>query len=303
MTRNTKIGIVAPSSRVPQKELKQGLARLKAAGYSLQVHPQVKKNHLFFAGNDTQRAAAFWEYALNPKLPVLWSARGGWGAARILPQLEKYTRQNGIPPRKLLVGYSDTTSLHEFVRSEWGWVTLHAPMPGLGEFTRMKEKDFRNICQFVDGTWGAKQSQYKVKFLGAAPKSAIEGELVGGNLSVWTALLGTPYASKASGKILFFEDVSEAFYRIDRLLYQCLSSRSLEGVKAIVLGTFEDCGDRIMAPQKALREVFGALGAALGVPVGYGLKVGHVSGQTPLPLGGRYRLEKTGQLVLQSWDW
>jgi muramoyltetrapeptide carboxypeptidase len=121
-----KISIVAPSAVVPQVELGLGVERLEAAGFVPRVHAQVRKKHLFFAGSDEVRAKGFYEAANDPATEALWCARGGYGSFRLLPLLEKLKKP---ARRKLLVGYSDSTALMEFVRQRWGWATLHGPMP------------------------------------------------------------------------------------------------------------------------------------------------------------------------------
>ena len=126
-----RIGVVAPSSKIPQAEFRLGLNQIREAGMLPVVHPQCKKSDRFFAGTDEERALAFFDYAVDPRFPVVWCARGGYGAARILPYLENLTAERGVPERKLLLGYSDATALMEYTRNRWGWATLHSPMPAM----------------------------------------------------------------------------------------------------------------------------------------------------------------------------
>src|ERR1041385_308146 len=125
-----RVGIFAASSVVPEVEFQTGIAHLRANGFDPVIHAQVPKHHFTFAGNDQERAEAIYTYAVDPTIPILWAARGGYGAGRLLPILEKLTKERGAPgENKLLIGYSDVTVLHEFARARWGWSTLHAPMP------------------------------------------------------------------------------------------------------------------------------------------------------------------------------
>lgn len=318
------IGVVAPSSVVPRVEFELGIERLRSGDLRVEVHPQCFKRSLYLAGDDVLRAEAFFEYAVRPDLPVIWCARGGYGAARLLPILDHLSTELGIPgEKKLLVGYSDATALLEFVRARWGWSALHAPMPGLRDFAGVKPADWRALEGFISGKiMDAAWSRKRLRWLGRTPSRAIEGVLVGGNLSVWASLCGTPFEPRARDKILFFEDVSENFYRMDRMLQQLAQSGGLDGVAAIVLGTFEGCQDavpKVMASRKGssmkplratislrrwLEDVVGGLGDWMGIPVAYGLGVGHGrAGQVPLPIGGRYRLSADGRLELLHWDW
>jgi muramoyltetrapeptide carboxypeptidase len=330
-----KIGIIAPSAPVPLIELKLGVDRIKKAGFSVIVHPQCRKKHLFFAGTDSERASAFFEYAQNPEISALWCGRGGYGAVRLLPILEKYTQEKGIPPKKLLVSYSDGTALMEYVRKVWGWSTLHAPMPGLRKFSLLPDQDWDAMANWIQGKQAVSPwEKKKLTYWTAPPQVEIRAPLVGGNLTVWNSLVGTRFEAKGQDRILFLEDVDESLYRIDRVLQQLTLSQNLNGVKAIVLGNFLNCRDyspsvlkefpspksrnrvlhspkpgelkplrKVYPELKVLKQIFREIGEKLQIPVAYGLPVGHGPEVSPLPLGADYRLLPTGQLELLKWDW
>ncbi|MGE5612072.1 MAG: S66 peptidase family protein [Bacillota bacterium] len=312
---------MATSSVVPIVELELGVARLRDAGLSVRVHEQCSRQHFTFAGTDPQRAEAFFEYATSQDIDVIWCARGGYGATRILPLLEQMTRERGKPPRKLLIGYSDVTALHEFVRKRWDWCTLHATMPGALNFDQIHPIEWRATLDWVRGLATETPWPEPLKFLTPCPAQPLEGELVGGNLTLWACLAGTPYAPSAAGKILFFEEVGEPWYRIDRMITQIEQAGMLAGAQAILLGDFKDCRDethRVLkqpgsiekAPMRpsysqtqALEEIFGALGQRLAIPVATGLPAGHGPHFAPLPLGAHYQLSPQGTLYLTQWDW
>jgi muramoyltetrapeptide carboxypeptidase len=318
---NCRIGIVAPSSVVPTVELGLGVARLRSTGLSVRVHEQCSRQQFTFAGTDLQRATAFFEYATADDIDVLWCARGGYGATRILPILEQMTRQHGKPPRKLLAGYSDVTALHEFVRKHWGWCTLHATMPGALNFDQIQPAEWQATINWMRGLATQTPWRTPMRFIAATPTQPIQGELVGGNLTVWASMAGTPYAPSAAGKILFFEDVGEAWYRIDRMITQIEQAGMLAGAIAILLGDFKDCRDEThhvlreagsgqqvplrpcYAEAEAIDAIFGSLGRRLGIPVAMGLPIGHGPNFAPLPLGAAYSLSNQGTLNLVSWDW
>lgn len=270
------------------------------------------------------------EYASDPRIEVLWCARGGHGALRLLPILDRLTARKGIPSQKLLVGYSDITALLEYVRTKWGWSSLHAPMPGARSFSQLRDFELRPLMNWVRGQvspmpWGMK----KLKFVGSPPRREIRGELIGGNLTVWTALLGTPYSPQRvhrEGRILFFEDVGESLYRLDRILVQLKLSGAFEGIQALVLGNFEGCLDippQVLArrqyqvpplpedlkplrkklnPARVIPQIFAEFGASCGIPVAYGLPVGHGPDRAALPFG-EYCLGTDGSFQLSSWSW
>lgn len=330
-----RIGIFAPSSVVGQVELGVGVDFLTKAGFEVQVHQQVRAKHFTFAGRDEQRAEALFDLAHNKQVDIVWAARGGYGAQRLLPYLDDLTKKHGKPIRKLLIGYSDVTVLHEYVRRKWGWATLHAPMPSAASFTRLKKEEWRNILKLVRGEMiDYPAGQKKMRWMTEPPSRAITGELVGGNLSLWQSLVGTPWSpTTGKGKILFFEDVDEKLYRLDRMIVQISQAGLLDGAAAMVLGDFTDCNDEsntclapcqgavlkkaIANPTKAqrqplrktfstehgLREIFVPVCERLRIPLIKGLPVGHGPGYFPLPLGGTYELSADGRLQLMSWNW
>jgi muramoyltetrapeptide carboxypeptidase len=335
MSRRLTIGVVAPSSQVPEVELELGLEKLKQEGFAVKLHPQVRKSHLFFAGRDEDRAGAFFDYAVDPAIDVLWCARGGYGALRMLPLIERLAAERGIPDRKLLVGYSDATILLEYVRARWGWSVLHAPMPSMRSFTILARDEWSSLLGCVRGEERVPEwSRRKLKFHGKPPRKAIEGQLVGGNLASWNSLTGTPYEPTVKKKILFLEDIDESLYRLDRMVQHLKIAGGLEGVRAIVLGNFQNCGDhsaqalkkrptprrakaalasprqgelkplrKVMEDSAGLLEVFGEVARSLGVPLAYGLPAGHGPGRAPVPLGAEYALNPDGRLELQRWSW
>ncbi len=327
MTRASlpRIGVVATSSAIGQIELQMGVEKLRTAGFSVRIHPVTARRHKFWAGTDSQRVEALLEYAHDPAIDVIWCARGGYGVTRILRELDDRTRKNRPPRKKLLVGYSDVTALHVFAARRWGWSTLHAPMPAGESFVGLKDRtEWGPLLNLVSGRglksmpWGSK----KLRFLDSAPRPRqnIFGPLMGGNLSLWAALAGTPDFPRAAGAILFFEDVSEGLYRIDRYLTQLENAGAFEGVRGIILGDFADCRDTVqkvlmdrggkykplrpaLAQTSFLKMAFGELGTRHGFPVAIGLPVGHGPHYSPLPLHAKYRLKVDGNLQLMDWTW
>jgi len=165
--------------------------------------------------------------------------------------------------------------------------------------------------------WGP----HRLEFIANPPTTPIEAPLIGGTLTLWSVLCGTPWQPSAAGKMLFFEDVGETWYRIDRMVTQLLQAGRFEGTKAIILGDFKDCNDentlvlkdrdssekiplrRVYSQRECMQETFGHLAKQLQIPIALGLPVGHGPNFWPLPLGAEYRLSSDGRLQLISWDW
>src|SRR3954467_10845309 len=159
MPNSIRIALVAASSVVPRLDLETGADRLRADGFDVYLHPQCFETHFTYAGTDEQRAAALWQVANDDRFNIIWLARGGYGAARLLPFLDQLTAQHGPPPRKLLVGSSDVTVLHEYARPRWHWPTLHAPMPAASNFGLYDANHYRALLDLIQGrhpgkAWG-----------------------------------------------------------------------------------------------------------------------------------------------------
>ena len=284
------VAVVATSSVVPSIELTEGVRTLRDAGMTVSVAANCNEESFLFAGDDATRAEQFYQAACSES-ELIWCANGGYGAARLLPLLDRLP----MPPMKTLIGYSDVTALLSFVRTRWKWRTIHAPMVASKVLADTLEylKEPRSIhCPLQ---W-------------ITPPLEVTATIVGGNLAVWTSMIGTPFAEPAAAKMLFLEDVDEPPYRIDRLVTQLQQSGGLEDVAAIVLGAFSDCEDRVKRVRaasgeqvplrrtwnidEALLEIFGRL----DVPVAKGLPVGHGGYAMPLPLGIPFRLSADGVL-------
>jgi muramoyltetrapeptide carboxypeptidase len=323
MSQPIPVGIFAGSSVVPQIEFRAGVEHLRKNGFEPRIQSQVSAEEFIFPGSDADRAKAFYDLAVDPNIPVLWAARGGYGATRLIPHLDIYTYRGRPKSKKLLVGYSDVTVLHEFVRQKWGWSTLHAPMPAASNFDSLDPAEWNAIVQYVRGGQADPPWQHAtLNWLTDPPAQPIRAPLVGGNLSLWTAMAGTSLAARPPvGKIIFLEDVGEAFYRIDRMIVQLHQSGAFDGAAAIVLGDFTNCNDednqcladpatgakkslrKVYQQPEAFQRIFGDLGKRVGVPVAQGLPVGHGPNYAPLPLGATYELTPAGTLQLLEWDW
>jgi muramoyltetrapeptide carboxypeptidase len=339
-----RVRVVAPSSVVPQAELRLGVAELRARGLEVQLDRQVARRSLFFAGTHEERLNALVEALWSDSVDVVWCARGGYGANHLLSGLEQALKRRGRPAgRKLLVGSSDATSLLEFARTRLGLNVLHGPMPGLNRFVLLPEVEKDALFSWVGGQapknpWGPR---FRLRWWSKAPLAPVRGTLVGGNLTVWNTLLGTPFQPRHSEPvILFLEDVTETLPRIDRAVRHLAAAGGLSGVSAIVLGNFLSCEDAVpqvmgklpekltraspaklhaglrALPRTALRPlrrkysqieglkaIFEVISREFGVPVAWGLPVGHGPEQCSLPLGLEAMLTPEGRFELGPWGW
>ena len=329
--KKINIGIIAPSSVIPKAEFELGLSELKKIGFSVKVHPSTYENYFFYPAPDLDRAKAFFEYATDPSLDILWCARGGYGATHLLPFLKKMSSRKKPKP-KTLIGYSDATALLEFAKNEWGWDTIHAPMPSLRTFSILKKAEKETLLNFISVACKIEkkaESQFKLQFIHRPSNfHSLEAPVVGGNLFVWNSLLGTPYQGNASGKILFLEEIQENLGRINRMVHHLEQAGGLKKVKAIVLGDFLDCNDsvgnsldsipdnvsedflrnppsQLLKPMRTLYSsevglnfIFKELGVRNQIPILKGAPVGHGPNYFPLFFGKKYSILKNGKFYI-----
>jgi muramoyltetrapeptide carboxypeptidase LdcA involved in peptidoglycan recycling len=223
----------------------------------------------------------------------------------------------------------------EFVRQRWGWSILHGPMPSMRKFPLLPKKDWVALSGWIRREKSqAPWAQNALKFWTPPPSQAIEAQVIGGNLTLWDCLTATPIQPSSRGKILFLEEVDEGLYRMDRVLHHLNLAGRFHEIRGIILGNFLNCRDaapqvlkvkpekrslrrilteprprelqplrKLLPDLKGLQEIFKEIGERHGIPVAFGLPVGHGPGVSPLPLGARYRLNPDGILELLEWDW
>lgn len=287
------LGFAGPSGAVADPEQVFAGARAAAEmGYRVKLGESCTARYGYLSGDDKGRAADLNRMFLDPEVDGVVCARGGYGAPRILDRLDY-----GAIARsgKALLGYSDITALHMALWKQCRIPTLHGPMPatewarpGFCGFTR------ESLTALLEGRQAGRP-------LGNPPGEpapialkggTCEGVLVGGNLSLVCALMGTPYMPDLRGCILFLEDVDEYLYRIDRMLTQLRLAGAFEACAGVVLGAFTNCSaqhpDRSLTLHRIVADC--VLESARG-PVLSGLMAGHCENKISLALGVLYRLD------------
>lgn len=292
-----RVAVVTPSSAVVSRErIETGLEVLRGWGLDPYLTPNATEVHGHLAGTDAQRAADLNGAFRDPSVRAVWTSRGGYGATRILDLLD-WPALAADP--KLLIGFSDITALLLATWRRLHLVTVHGQFVGrLGLQPPATLDLLRRMVTEPEPLGPLSQPD------GAPPVRVIrggtaEGRLVGGNLALLTALVGTTDAPDLRGAILFLEDVAEAPYRLDRMLVQLRSAGLLDGVAGIVVGELPDCDPPDTRPSLTAAEVVDDVLGGLRVPVVADLAVGHVDRQLPLPVGARARLDAdAGTLAL-----
>ncbi|HEU5029304.1 MAG TPA: LD-carboxypeptidase [Spirillospora sp.] len=303
-----RVAVVAPSGPAEPARLEAGCAALRDLGLDVVVGKHaldrvnlgapgpVRDDWHRLAGTDADRAADLQAAWCDPRVRAVVCARGGYGATRVLDHLDwdalaAAAEAPGGP--KVLHGSSDITALHAAFGARLGVTTSFGPMPA-GLIADIGAPDpGGDLAATLDGLRAALfGGPVTLPGTHALRPGRAEGPLTGGTLTLITALLGTPYAPPpAKGGIVFLEDVTEAPYRIDRMLVQLLQAGWLDGAAGVALGSWERSGD-----PAELDAVFTARLGPLGVPVLAGLPAGHGARQGTLELGAPAVLDAPGDL-------
>jgi muramoyltetrapeptide carboxypeptidase len=266
---------------------------LTALGLVAKRGPHLLDRRGSLAGSDRDRAADVMAMFTDPTVKAVLPVRGGWGCARILPHLDfEAIRRNP----KVLIGYSDLTALLLAIHARTGLVTFHGPNgasnwnpTSTDFFTRVVLKgEPVTFTNPRDKGETLAQTEYRIKTI---TPGVARGRLLGGNLSVLTALLGSPYLPDFRDAILFLEDVHEAPYRIDRMLTQLALAGVLEGARAVVWGTCHECEPDAGFGSLTIPDLLDDHVKPLGVPAWRGALVGHIDRQFTLPIGAEVEVD------------
>ena len=289
------VGLVEPAGFTDDAfDLELVKAAIVAMGLKPKAAPHLAARYGYLAGRDRDRAADLNAMYADDEVRAVFAVRGGWGSARTLPFLDwKTIRANP----KLLIGFSDITALHMAFAARAGFTTIHGP-GAASSWGKFSWDAFRGLA-FDGGTPlylpAAGSEDRLVQRIGQVrtfrPGRA-SGRLLGGNLTVLSALMGTPYLPDFTGAILFLEDVDEAEYRIDRMLTQLALGGVLGKVAGVVFGQCTDC--RARGPSYGgftLSEVLAQHLEPLGVPAFQGAQIGHIAAQVSMPVGTRAEID------------
>jgi muramoyltetrapeptide carboxypeptidase len=288
--------------------LQRGVQNLESYGFKVKVSENIRAVRGGYAGTVVQRLADLHGMFLDKDIKAIWAARGGSGCNALLPHLQyELIRKNP----KILVGYSDITALHLAIYRHAGLVTFHGPVPPSTP-TDYAVSQMQAVLMTPRSQTEINMSIENNRKAVASPEFALrtfrhgiaEGRLIGGNLSVLSALIGTPYAAEIADHLVFLEDVREPPYRIDRMLTQLQQSvggrgerDGLKHAAGIMLGVFS----RIRPPDDdaslTLNEVLDDQFGAMPIPAVYGYSFGHIAHQFTIPIGIRARLDTANQTL------
>jgi muramoyltetrapeptide carboxypeptidase len=273
--RGDIVAVPAPAGPVPREPFLAGVSILEAR-YRVVYDDGVFARTGFLAGDDARRAAELNRYLADPAVGAIYCARGGYGVMRILPALDGAALRRA--PR-LVVGFSDVTALLAWGHATAGVRGVHGP--NVTQLAAVPEEDRQALWRLLEdaappGVWATGLTR--------VAGGVARGPLLGGNLETLSRLVGTGALPALRGAILFFEEVGERPYRIDRILTQLALAGVLDGVAGVVVGDLlrcEEADGSAPGPAEVVAERLGRL----GVPVCLGLPVGHGARNRALPVG------------------
>ncbi|MBX3095321.1 MAG: LD-carboxypeptidase [Fimbriimonadaceae bacterium] len=290
LTPGDKVAIVAPAGKASgQAHVTLAAAKVRSLGFEPAPSRNILARHGYFAGTDEQRASDMNDAIRDPSIRGIIALRGGYGAMRILDQLD-YEALRRDP--KVLIGFSDITAIHLAFVAE-GVAAFHGPCAesSWSEYSRAtlpvvtRNQPYGGCARVSGGD----------PLVELVPGRA-EGVLTGGNLSMVTAMVGTRYSANLEGSVVVLEDIGEDSYRVDRMLTQLLLA-GLNKAAAVVFGNFRPRarpGSELVDPSEfTIGQVWRDRAKAIGVPCFAGLPFGHVTANHILPLGIRARVDAT----------
>ncbi len=275
------IAIAAPSSTFDHEPFLQAVERLKSWGFAVHYNENIFRRKRYLAGSDNERAQELIHFLQDPKIKAILTARGGYGAARLLPYLD-VERHSFFP--KILLGYSDFTAIHNYFNACLGWTTFQGPCLAK-DFNGLTSRGELSLIRALSSN--EPLGEIKPEGVMSISTGVVEGVMVGGCLSLVCSLVGTPYQLDTSNKIFYLEDVGEKPYRIDRMLLQLRYAGMFKDVLGIVIGPLKNSHEEKEYLADLIYEWLGNL----KVPIIFNFPSGHVQDSLTIPFGVHTRLD------------
>jgi muramoyltetrapeptide carboxypeptidase len=282
LKKGDTVAFTAPAGIVFDKnDFERMEAELTDMGLNVVFGEYVRHRHGYFSGTDRQRARDLNRFFADPDIDGIVAVRGGWGCARILPYLDfDMIRENP----KVYCGFSDNTTLHLAFLEYCNMVSYHGPN-GASEWTNLTRSNFEEVLMEGKQAIFESNSEVDVLYPGLS-----EGRLIGGNLTILTTSLGTPYQPDTDGAILYVEDIAEPPYKIDRMLTHLREAGMMDNLKGFMFGGCTNCPESSGA-NFTLREVLKQHIRPLTVPSVLGVDISHDPDNFTVPVGLRARLD------------
>ncbi len=299
LKKGAKIAVISPAGAVDTSQLEKGIEMIKDRGFEpvLGEHLYNKfSNGYNYAGTENERLSDI-NWAFNDdSISAVWASRGGYGCQHLVQhlKLKKFTENP-----KWYIGYSDNTVIQSYLLNK-GFASIHGQTIKTSSFG-VTDESYNMIFDVLKG----KMPKYALKYHEFNKQGNIEGELVGGNLALIYALLGTKYSFDFRNKILFIEDIGENFYALDRMIMSLELAGVFGKIKGLIVGGMTNMGDE--KENKSYEESFDEFAYKLiseriskyKFPVVFGFPNGHIKDNRPLIIGGNVRLQVKDKVKIE----
>jgi muramoyltetrapeptide carboxypeptidase len=285
-----KIAIISPAGQVKEENLVEGLERIKLAGYEAvlgkNLYSQYSEGYNY-AGTEKERISDF-NWALNdPEISAIWTSRGGYGCQHLVQHLKISTFKKNP---KWFIGYSDNTVIQSYLLKK-GFASIHGQTVKTSSFG-VTDESYNLIFDILRG----EKPTYELENNPLNKFGVAEGQLIGGNLALIYALLGTSYNFDFKDKILFIEEIGEKYYALDRMLMSLELAGVFKQIKGLIIGGMTNMGDEV--ENKNFDESFDDFAEQIIVkrikkydfPTLFGFPNGHIFKNKPLIIGANIRL-------------
>ena len=282
LNRGDTVGIICPSSPITEERKAQCVSALESLGYKVKAADNLTHNHGgYMAGSGRERGMWINRMFADPEVDAIFCVRGGDGGSRCMEYIDLDIVRNNP---KIFVGYSDITSMHMYFNQKAGLVTFHGPMVSSNIVDKFDEE---TSAAFFSALCGEDHYDF-VNPAGIPVRVMKEGKaagpVIGGNLSLISAAMGTPYEMDSKDKIVFIEEVSESITKIEKWMYHLKNAGKFKDCAGILLGQFTDITNSDM-PEYTVIDCISEILADVSAPIMYDLQSGHGEKIITVPFG------------------
>lgn len=285
------VDVIAPASRCPVDDLENVKQFLSSWDLKYQIPKDLFGNHPFCSNIDELRFQQLENALTNTTSNIIWCLRGGYGSMKLIPYLNKI---KSPPQKKIFIGSSDITALHIFLQEKWGWDTIHGPSVHAAAMNQISSESLVKLKNLLFKEKNALVYHSIIGLNSAAKKiKHISAPIIGGNLTLVQASLGTSWQINTKNKILFIEEVNERGYRIDRALEQLKQAHGFESAKAVLIGDL--IGGEESNGKSLVQDAIQLFANTCSIPVFQISGIGHGEINNPLVLGRAVELKADEQ--------
>lgn len=296
LQKGDSIAIIAPSSSFPKDSFIYGIKQIESMGFNIYYNESIFQNKDHYLAGSVERRLSEWNsYWLDDNVKAIFCARGGYGAMELLDSID-FSVSAKHP--KIFMGCSDITPILNMISQKSKLIAFHGPVVcGIGntnsESIEYMWRFFKGLIDFPVNLWHEQ--------IGVLVHGTTQGELCGGNLTLITSTMGTPYDISMKDKILCIEDVGERPYRIDRMIRQLYLSGKLRELKAVIIGEMWNCKEQNQLTNRPLEDIFMSFFKELNIPVIVNMPFGHGKQNYLIPFGATLHIHtEKKELVIQE---